>query len=98
MCSHRLHQSGDERCNSLMILETRRSGLQSSLTGRSRQVLRDGCLFHIVSILVAFHSVFGAILFILYTVDVYGITASYDLDCHGQYAHNTEVCMGHVPL
>ena len=55
-------------------------------------VLRDGCLSEIVLILfgVPQGSVIGPILFILYVVEVFGIIASYGLDCHS-YADDTQV-------
>jgi len=66
--------------------------LRSFLTGRTQQVLRDGCLSEIVLILfgVPQGSVIGPILFILYVVEVFGIIASYGLDCHS-YADDTQV-------
>jgi len=53
--------------------------------------LRDGYLSEIVSILfgVPQGSVVGPILFILYVVEVFGIIASYGLDCHS-YADDTQ--------
>jgi len=58
--------------------------LRSFPTGRSHQVLRDGCLSELVMILfgVPHGSVIGHILFILYMVEVFDIIAAYSVNCH----------------
>jgi len=58
--------------------------LRSFLTGRSQQVLRDGCLSELVMILfgVPQGSVIGPILFILHMVEVFDIIAAYGVNCH----------------
>jgi len=57
--------------------------LRSFLTGRSQQVLRDGCLSELVMILfgVPQGSVIGPILFILHMVEVFDIIAAYGVNC-----------------
>jgi len=66
--------------------------LRSFLTGRSQQVLRDGCLSELVMILfgVPQGSVIGPILFILYMVEVFDIIAAYGVNCHC-YADDMQV-------
>ena len=66
--------------------------LRSFLTGRSQQVLRDGCLSELVMILfgVPQGSVIGPILFIMYMVEVFDIIAAYGVNCHC-YADDMQV-------
>ena len=66
--------------------------LRSFLTGRSQQVLGDGCLSESVMILfgISQSSVIGPILFILYMVEVFDIIAAYGVNCHC-YADDMQV-------
>jgi len=65
--------------------------LRSSLSGKIQQILYDGRLSDITFIIFDEGSLIDPILFILYTVELFNIIASYGLDCHSYAEDDTQV-------